>query len=203
MREQETALIDAAAWELVEKGYADLTVEAVIERAGVSRPEFDACFAGKEAVVEFAYEALFARFIERLSRAIETQSSWPLKVKVGIGATLDMAAAAPVKAQFLSLDTLATSKALVRQRFESRERLARLLAGGRTEVPRGAELPGVVEQTLIAGIAWTISSQLRSGEAEQLPALAPQLVELTLMPYLGREGAAAVARRSRPRVEDG
>jgi AcrR family transcriptional regulator len=203
MREQETALIDAAAWELVENGYDDLTVEAVLERAGVPRPEFDSRFAGKEALVEYAYEALFERFLDRLSRAIETQSSWPLKVKVGIGATLDMAAAAPVKAQFLTLDTLATSRALVHQRFESRERLSRLLAAGRTEVPRGTELPGVVEQTLIAGIAWVISSQLRSGEAEQLPALAPQLVELTLLPYLGREEAAAVARRSRPTGEDG
>jgi AcrR family transcriptional regulator len=203
MREQEVALIDAVAKDLVEGGYDDLTVEAVVELTEFPRPEFDARFAGKQALVEFAYEALFERFLQCLSQAIETQSSWSLKVKVGIGATLDMAAAAPVKAQFLTLDTLATDKALVQQRFESRERLARLLAAGRTEVSHGGELPGVVEQTLIAGIAWVISSQLRDGEAEQLPALAPQLVELTLMPYLGRGEAAEVARRPRPTVEDG
>ena len=202
MREQEAALIDAVARELVDGGYADLAVEAVVEQAGLTGSEFDSRFTGKQAVVEFAYEALFERFLHRVSQAIETQANWPLKVKVGIGATLDMAAAAPIRAQFLTLDTLAPTKALIRQRFESRERLARLLAAGRTEVLRGAELPGVVEQTLIAGIAWVISSQLRSGEAEQLPALAPQLVELTLLPYLGREGAAEVARRPRPTAEE-
>lgn len=198
MREQEAALIDAAVSVLVEKGFGDLTVEAVVARAEVPRSTFDARFAGKQAVVEFAYETLFEQFLRRLSRAIEAQPSWSLKVKVGIGATLDMAAAEPVKAQFVTLDTLATNKSLVHQRFESRERLARLLAAGRTEILHGAELPGVVEQTLIAGIAWVISSQLRNGEAEQLPALAPQLVELTLTPYLGREEAAKVARRPRP-----
>ena len=203
MEEQEAALIEAAASMLVERGYGDLTVEAVTERAGVARGVFDSRFDGKQAVVEFAYGTLFEQFLRRLSRAIETQPNWPLKVKVGIGATLDMAAAAPVKAQFLTLDSLATNKALVQQRFESRERLARLLAAGRTEVLHAPELPGIAEQTLVAGIVWVISSQLRDGAAEQLPALAPQLVELTLTPYLGREQAAGVARRPRPAVEDG
>jgi AcrR family transcriptional regulator len=200
MREQEAGLVAAAVSVLVEKGFGDLTVEEVVDRAEVPRSTFDSRFAGKQAVVEFAYETLFEQFLGRLSRAIKTQPSWPLKVKVGVGATLDMAAAEPVKAQFLTLDTLATNKSLVHQRFESRERLARLLAAGRTEILHGAELPGVVEQTLIAGIAWVISSQLRNGEAEQLPALAPQLVELTLTPYLGREEAAKMARRPRPIV---
>jgi len=31
--------------------------------------------------------------------------------------------------------------------------------------------------------------------------LAPELVELTLLPYLGAEGAAAVARRPRPPID--
>lgn len=203
MREQEEALIDAAVAEMVERGYADLSVEAVTGRAGVPRSAFDARFGGKQDIVEFAYEALFERFVARLLRVAETQPSWPLKVKVGIGVTLDLAAAEPVKAQFLTHDTLATSEALIRQKFESRERLAGLLAAGRAETPHGAELPGILEQTLIAGIAWVISAQLRGGDAEHLPALAPQLVELTLIPYLGRGEAAAAARRPRPTVEDG
>jgi AcrR family transcriptional regulator len=203
MREQENALIEATAEEMLEAGYGEFSVETVVDRAGVSRAMFDSRFADKEGVVEYAYESLFERFLDRLLRAAGTQSSWPLQVKVGIGATLDMAAAAPVKAQFLALDTLAATKPLMRQRFEMRERLARLLVEGRTESPHGADLPGVVEQTLVAGIAWVISSQLRDGESAHLPALAPQLVELTLTPYLGRKEAAAVARRPRPSVEGG
>jgi AcrR family transcriptional regulator len=203
MTEQEEALIDAAVGETVEQGYGAITVEAIVARAGISRSAFDARFAGKQAVVEFAYETLFELFLDRLRRTAGPQPSWPLKVKVGIGVTLDMAAASPVEATFLAFDPLVTDEALVRQRFEARERLARLLVGGRTETEYGPQLPGIAEQALVAGAAWVISSQLIAGEAQHLPSLAPQLVELVLTPYLGREAAAEIARRPRLRVEDG
>ena len=199
--ERRERLIDATVAETVEFGYAVLTVDRIIRRAGTSRASFYSQFAGKQAAVEAAYECLAERFLSRLLEVCGAQPSWPLKVKVGIGVTLDMFAASPVDAQFLAVDAMAVNDDFLRRVLDSRDRLARLLAAGRTETQHGAELPGVIESALVGGISGVISTQLRAGEAKHLPALAPELVELTLTPYLGREKAAAVARRPLPPVK--
>jgi AcrR family transcriptional regulator len=195
-------LIDAVVAETVEVGYGGVSVEGIIRRAGASQASFDAQFADKQGAVEAAYQHRFEHYFDRLRRACEAQSDWPLRVKVGIGVTLDMAAASPVDAQFLVVETMNVSDELLKGVLDSRDRLARLLVSGRTETPHGAELPGITESVLVAGIAGVIATQLRAGESKHLPAVAPQLVELTLTPYLGREKAAEVARRPRPRVDN-
>jgi len=194
-------LIDAAVAETVEVGYGAASAEGIIRRAGSSRSSFEAQFADKQAAVEAAYQCRFEHYLGGLLRACEAQSGWPLKVKVGIGVTLDMAAASPIDAQFLVVETMAVGDDFLQLVLDSRDRLGRLLIGGRTGTPHGAELPGITESVLVAGIAGVIAAQLRAGESKHLPAVAPQLVELTLTPYLGREKAAEVARRPRPRVD--
>jgi AcrR family transcriptional regulator len=194
------SLIEAVAAETTEFGYAGITVEGIVRRAGVTTASFYSHFADKQEAVEAAYRCLFERYFERLLWVCKTQSSWPLKVKVGVGVTLDMAAASPVEARFL-VETKVGTWDFPGGMFDSQDRLARLLAAGRTETPHGGELPGVVESALVGGIVGVITSQLHGGDAKHLPALAPQLVELTLTPYLGREAAAEMAHRPRPRFE--
>ncbi len=195
------ALIDAIAAETVEVGYANLSVERIAARAGLPSSSFDAVFPDVRVAVASTHETLFERFAGRLVRACRAQPNWPLKVKVAIGLTLDLAAASPVRAQFLLLESAASDPKLARQVLESRDRIVRLLATGRSEIPEAANLPGITEQALIGGLAGLISSQIVNGEAEHLPTLAPELVEFTLLPYLGAEGAAAVARRPRPPID--
>jgi len=195
-------LIEAVVVETAESGYASLTIEGITRRAGATPDLFRSHFADKKAAFEVAYECIFERYLSRLLQACEAQSSWPLKVKVGIGVTLDLVAASPLEAQFLAVEAMAVNDDFRRRVLDSRDRLARLLVAGRTETAHGSELPGVIEAALVGGIAGVIAAQLQDGEAKHLPALAPELVELTLNPYLGREEAARVAGRPRPRFED-
>ncbi len=195
-------LIEAVAAETVDAGFAGLSIEGVTARAGLSPSSFEAHFKDLDDAVSVAHGVLFERFVDRLLRACKAQPSWPLKVKVAIGLTLDLAAASPARARFLLLDSLADDPALIRQGVEARDRLASLLASGRSLAPDGVTLPGITEQALVAGLAGVILARLVGGEAEHLPALAPELVELALVPYLGTEAAAAVARRPRPQIDD-
>lgn len=196
------ALIEAIAAEMVDGGFAKLSIEGVTARAGVPRSCFEDSFEDLGTAVSVAHGILFERFVGRLQRACKAQPSWPLKVKVGIGLTLDLVAAFPARARFLMLDSLTSDPELSRQGVEARDRLAALLGSGRSSSPYGAALPGITEQALVGGLASVILARLVSGEAEHLPALAPELVELTLVPYLGAEEAAAVARRPRPQIDD-
>jgi hypothetical protein len=58
----------------------------------------------------------------------------------------------------------------------------------RSEAPRDECRPASTEEALVGGIATIVAEQLRLDAAQRLPALVPELVELTLVPYLGRTG---------------
>jgi AcrR family transcriptional regulator len=191
-----TKLIDAVVAETLEVGHAELTVSHIVRRAGVARGTFYTYLDGKDSAVAAAHECRFEHYVERLLETCRVQPTWPLKVKVGIGATLDMAAASPADACFLT-ETLLGRWGMPDGVPDSRDRLARFLIGGRAEAPYGRDLPGLLESVLVTGIASAIAAQLRAGEAERLPALAPELTELVLTCYLGREAGAALARRPR------
>lgn len=191
-------LIAAVVEETVERGFEGVTVEGIVERSGLSLEDFEAHFESREQAVAVAYEEVFERFFARLVKVCRGQDEWPLKVKVGIALTLDLAAAKPVQARFLTADALVAGRATARVAMESRDRLARLLAAMRKQSPHGAELPSLTEQVLIGGLIGTISIRLTAGEARQLPNLAPQLVRLFLMPYIGREEAERIASRPGP-----
>lgn len=189
-------LIDAVITEAFKVGHAETSVEQIVRRAGVSHATFYAHFDGKGSAIAAAHQSRFECYVDRLLETCRIQPTWPLKVKVGIGATLDMAAASPADARFLTETSLGTWS-MPRGIPDSRDRIARLLIGGRAETAHGNELPGLLEAVLVTGIAAAIAAQLRAGEAKRLPALAPELTELVLAYYLGREEAADLARRPR------
>jgi AcrR family transcriptional regulator len=195
---QRVRLIEAVVETTSELGLGAVTPEAIVSRAGVAPSVFHANFDSKEAAIEAAHEVVFESFIARLLAACEAQPEWPLKVKVGIGVSLDYAAAAPGHLRFLMLDSLTFNREIARHTIDARGRLARLLAEGRRHSERGSELPSLTEQVLIGGLIGTIALQLAAGEEKRLPELAPQLTQFTLLPYLGAEEAARVARRPKP-----
>jgi hypothetical protein len=54
----------------------------------------------------------------------------------------------------------------------------------------------VRDQVLMGGIATLITRRLKAGEPKSLPELLPDLTELVLAPYLGRDEARRFARES-------
>jgi AcrR family transcriptional regulator len=198
MRER---LIEAVVAETCELGHAGVSVERIVLRADVTRSTFYAYFNDEGAAIEATHHSRFDRYVTRLLETCRIQPTWPLKVKVGIGATLDMAAASPADARFLT-ETSLGSWDMPGGIPESRDRLARFLIAGLAETAYGDELPRLLESVLVTGIASAISAQLRSREAERLPALAPELTELILTYYLGRREAAELARRPRSKPRD-
>jgi AcrR family transcriptional regulator len=199
--EERELLLGAVAAVIAERGFVDLTAEAVAARAELPESAFHLHFAGVEEAAEAAHQAFFELFRTRLVRACDAQPGWPLKVKVGIGVALDLAAAAPAQMLLLTFDSLTGSREIARRSAEARDQLARLLAAGRAETPGGASLPMLTEPVLVGGLLSVVAAQLVAGEAQRLPGLAPELVMFTLLPYLGAEEAARVARRPKSKPE--
>jgi AcrR family transcriptional regulator len=188
-RHQRDRIIAGVANALAEHRYGSLTVEHVIEEAGISRRTFYDNFANKEEAVLVAHDVIFERFLGTLVRACNSEQEWPLKVRAALAAALEFAAAEPGQAQLLTLDALASNVEIAQRVLDANEHLASLLGAGRRISERAANLPQLTEKALIGAITAIVASRLMNDEAEVLPDLLPELVELTLIPYLGVEEA--------------
>jgi hypothetical protein len=77
----------------------------------------------------------------------------------------------------------------------SMQSLVEILKAGRPEHGGERALPEATEETLVGGIVSLIVREISAGRTEQLEQLLPDLVELTLAPYVGAEQAERLARQ--------
>jgi AcrR family transcriptional regulator len=193
-RNQRLRLVAGVARAMAEHGYARLTVEHVISAASVSRSTFYEQFDNKQQAVLAAHDVVFERYLATLLRACNSEAEWPLKIKAAIATTISFAIDEPEQAQLLALDSLAGDAEVASRVLASTDHLAGLLSAGRQYNPRGAELPALTEKALVGAVSAIVAGRLMNGEADSLPELEPQIVELILIPYLGPEGASRVAK---------
>jgi len=141
----------------------------------------------------------FDRAADALRTAIAgacTQTQrWPGKVAASVQAALGFAARDPAAARRIALESLAQGGEVLQRRRRLFAAMALALAAGRLECPRARRLPANTESLLIGAIASLVGQRLLGGEDEALVDLAPQVIELTLLPYLGPEQARAWAQR--------
>lgn len=192
-RHQRDRLIAGVATALAEHGFSEISVAHVIGAAGVSRSTFYANFENKEEAILVAHEVIFERFLGLVFRACNAASEWPFKVKSVIEAALEYAATEPAQVGILTLDALSANVEMAQQVLASTDHMAALLSRGRSLSKEATGLPELTEKSVIGAITAIVSSRIANGEAEQLPELAPQLVELTLTPYVGAAEAKRVA----------
>jgi AcrR family transcriptional regulator len=190
---QRDRLIAGVATAIAEHSYRDLTGGHVIAAAGVSRATFYKNFENVEEAVVVAHEAIFERFLGLVFRACNSAREWPFKVRSVVEAALDYAAAEPAQVGLLTLDALSANVDMAQQVLTSTDHLAALLSRGRALSEEATALPELTEKSVLGALMAIVSSRIANGEAERLPELAPQLVELTLTPYMGAAEAKRVA----------
>jgi AcrR family transcriptional regulator len=194
---QRERILAAVATVVAEHGYWSLTVEQVIDLAGVSRSTFYVHFQNKQEAALAAHERVFQRLLAELSAACVAEDDWPMKVNAALGATIDFATARPRQTQMLSTGSLHADSILAARVANSHDQLAVLLSGLRPKSPHAAELPDATERFLIAAIASVLAARLLRGGEADLDSLRGELVELTLIPYLGASEAARIAGSAR------
>lgn len=109
------------------------------------------------------------------------KSEWPAQVAAGIYAGVDFAIANPALALELTPDAAATPACMRRY-----ERVVGRLAGFiQVRAPAGTRLPPSTDEAMVAGIVGLVGDHIRIGRVDRLAELRPELVLLTLLPYLG------------------
>lgn len=189
---QRERLLNGVVEAVAEHGYNATTIGAITEAAQISRRTFYEYFKDKEGCFLAAYEMIDTHVRGAMLTAAErTPEPWAERVRASLAALLDVLSRDPAVARFYLVEPLAAGGEIAARYREAMRLLAETIrpAGGLAEA--NAE---VRDQVLMGGIATLIVRRLKTGEPARLPELLPDLTELALAPYLGREKARAVAR---------
>jgi hypothetical protein len=113
--------------------------------------------------------------------ACASEREWPAQVAAGICAGVDYAIAHPEVAEVLAFEASRGVDSL--KRYEGL--IGRLTGFLRVRAPQVDRLPGSTDEALVAGMVGLVGDHLRIGRTDRLEELRPELVLLTLLPYLG------------------
>lgn len=174
-------MLAGMAGALAEQGYARLTVDDVLRRAGVSRRTFYEQFEDRDECLYAAYDDAERRAWVAAAEAVAAAPAgdWPARVHAALGGVLSWVAAEPDAARLFTLEARAAGAEMATRHAAALERLAATLRAGN----RAEGLPEATERALVANVAALIGSYVISGATELLPSLEPQLAEHLLAPY--------------------
>lgn len=190
---QRQRILRAAAEVVAERGYRNVTVADIVKAAAVARARFYENFSSKEDCFLNVYDQAAAAVVENVARACtESIESFPERVTAGIAALLEAIEADPLLARACVVEGPAVGPP-INDRFEKLiADFAALLRSGRGDTG-SSELPESVEETVVGGLYWFLYHAMIEQRPRKITKLRPQLVEFSLIPFIGDEAAAAAA----------
>lgn len=183
---QRERLLNGVVEAVAEHGYNATTIAQITAAAKISRRTFYEYFEGKEDCFAAAYEMIEAHVLDSMLAAPGAGKPWPDRVRARLAALLDALARDAAVSRCFLIEPLAAGGDVAARYREAMQLLAAAL---RPEPPPSELDMEVRDQVLVGGIATLIVRRLNSGGAQRLPELLPDLIELSLAPYLGREEA--------------
>lgn len=191
---QRERLLNGVVEAVAEQGYNATTIGAITTAAQISRRTFYEYFKDKEGCFLAAYEMVDDHVRGAMLAAGEPASPWPEQMRARLAALLDVLSRDLAVARFYLTEPLAAGGEIAARYREAMQLLAETIRPAAGPAEANVE---VRDQVLMGGIATLISRRLKTGEPAGLSELLPDLTELALAPYLGRDEARRFARESR------
>ncbi|HTT93924.1 MAG TPA: TetR/AcrR family transcriptional regulator [Solirubrobacterales bacterium] len=187
---QRRRILDAMVAVCAEKTYAGTTIADLVRRGAVSRTTFYKLFTDKRDCFDAAVALCVERLGATLAEAAAGCESPAEATRRGTAAALELFAAEPEVALVLGGDVLGVDPACV-------DRYSRMLVAALEriwaaagEAPRKHSSPGLA----FGRAQLLIFHEVAAGRADRLPALAPNVVYLAIVPFAGHEEALRQAR---------
>lgn len=188
---QRERLLAAALRATAELGYREVSVQDVLDRAGVSRPTFYEHFENKEAAFLAAFDSAATRLRNRLEAAAEGGEGWRERLRFGLEELLRFVAEDPDAAMSLIVDGRAASPEALTRRDELLDHFSSCLDSMvRAGMPAGQGPSAIAAAGIVGGIEALLYSRLNRGETDGIQALLPSLMYFAVLPYEGHEVAS-------------
>jgi AcrR family transcriptional regulator len=188
---QRERLLNGVVEAVAEHGFNATTIGRITDAAKISRRTFYEYFRGKEDCYLAAYAMIDEHVRASMLAAAEPADPWAEQVRARLAALLEVLARDLAVARFYLTEPLAAGGEIAARYRDAMQLLAETI---RPESSLSEMDVEVRDQALMGGIATLIARRLNAGEPERLRELLPDLVELALAPYVGRDEARRFAR---------
>jgi len=188
---QRERLLNGVVEAVAEHGFGGTTIGRITEAAKISRRTFYEYFSGKEECFLAAYAMIDAHVRGAMLAAGDPAAAWPEQVRERLATLLETLARDSAVARFYLVEPLAAGGEIAARYRDAMQLLAETIRPEPTLAEMDVE---VRDQVLIGGVATLIARRLKAGDAAKLSELLPDLVELVLAPYMGRDEARRFAR---------
>jgi AcrR family transcriptional regulator len=185
------ARIVAAVTELVaERGYHELTISEIAQRAAISLTTFYGRFPTKADAYVAAIDDGERRLLETTLPIYSAAPDWPHAVKDGIHALFAFLTENPATAQLGGMNILAGGARALERHEESNRGFQALLYPGYRGHP---QVSAVASEAIGGAVTALLYQQLRLEGTGRLYEIAPAATFLALAPFLGSDAAGALA----------
>ena len=172
-------------------GHREVSVQDVLDRAGVSRPTFYEHFENKEDCFLAAFDTASARLRERLEAAGEPSGNWRERLRLSLEELLRFVSEDHDAAMSLIVDGRAACPPALDRRDALLDHFSSCLDSQvRAEASPGNAPSAIAAAGIVGGIEALLYSRLNRGETEELESLLPSLMYFAVLPYEGREAAS-------------
>jgi AcrR family transcriptional regulator len=195
VKSQRERIVDATAAIVAVKGLAGLTIPEIARRANVSHQTFYEMYPTKHDAFLGAQKVGLHQALLVTVEAYEThKDNWPRGVAAGLCALIDYLSSEPAHAHLTLVDTFGASPEAIEIRDTALGAFSAYLAPGYDLAPKGLDVPEIAAEAVAGGIWQVFHHYIEDDRIAELPDAAPQIVYMTLTPFLGPKEAAKAAR---------
>ena len=187
---QRERILSAVAQAVAELGYAEMSVEAVIARAGVSRRTFYEHFRNKEDAFLAAYDAAVRLVVRHIRRAYFQETTAQARLRAGTGAFIQFLTGEPGFARMCIVEVLAAGPRAMARRNDTMRMFAEIIEDNIHELIPGCQQAALAAETIVGGIHEVVFSRILAGRTDELPGLVNDLLTTILMFGAGAHGLA-------------
>jgi AcrR family transcriptional regulator len=190
MRDTWERIREATIAAVLERGYAETTTEEVIERAGVSREDFDASFDGKQDLMLKVFDDVTARYDVVVYKAFEAHDSWRDSLRACAYAAARYLRDQPREVAFGVTHMLQAGDLAQVYRERHLQRMVDLVDLGRQELDDPDSMGRGVAEGVIGSIYSLLVKEIQDGNGTVSAVdFVPQMMYVAVRPYLGHEVA--------------
>jgi AcrR family transcriptional regulator len=196
---QRERMLLATAELVAERGYQKTTIELIAKTARVALSTFYEQFSSKEECFLAAFDETVAGAVGVFDELLDPEQAWEEQISAGIEIALEMVANEPARARLCIVEAQAAGGEALKRYQSMLESVAPKLREGRAHNPRSSRLPDGLEVAIVGGLAWLVHQRLVADRDAEIKALLPEMLQVTLTPYVGeveagRAADAALAR---------
>jgi AcrR family transcriptional regulator len=197
---QRERMLLATAELVAERGYQKTTIELIAKTARVALSTFYEQFSSKEECFLAAFDETMDAAAEVFDELLDAEQPWVEQVSAGLEIVLEMVVNEPARARLCIVEAQAAGGEALRRYQGMLERIAPKLREGRVHNPRASRLPDGLEVAIVGGLVWLVHQRLVAGEENEIKGLLPEMLQVTLTPYVGEEEAGRAADAAQARA---